>query len=187
MNDLIISEVVEQIPGLRRYAWFLTKEQDKADDLVQTCLERALQRIHQFKPGTNLRAWLFTILRHSHINTIRRDAKWTGSLDATECESLFPAAATQHVRLEMRDFWSAMAQLPEADRSVLSLVGGEGRNYQEAADALDVPIGTVRSRLSRARNRLRSMLAEDAIPQPPANSGPELDRGRAGAGHQHAA
>jgi|HigsolmetaAR202D_1030399.scaffolds.fasta_scaffold59826_1 RNA polymerase sigma-70 factor (ECF subfamily) len=156
-ND-VTAEIEQLIPRLRAYARVMTKDHDRADDLVQTCLERALRSLNQFTVGTNLRAWLFTILRHAHINEVRRQAKWAGSLDSAECEDLFPVGAPQDKIIEFRDLNRAFRRLSKPDRNVLSLVGAEGMSYQDAADALDVPIGTVRSRLSRARTRLRSLM-----------------------------
>ena len=158
MASDVIAEIELLIPRLRAYARVMTKDHDRADDLVQTCLERALRSLNQFTVGTNLRAWLFTILRHAHINEVRRQAKWAGSLDSADCEDLFPVPAHQDGSIEFRDLSRAFRRLSQPDRSVLSLVGAEGMSYQDAADALDVPIGTVRSRLSRARTRLRVLM-----------------------------
>ncbi|MEZ5669164.1 MAG: sigma-70 family RNA polymerase sigma factor [Alphaproteobacteria bacterium] len=158
MSATLTVEIQALMPRLLAYARSMTRGGDNADDLVQTCLERALRNINQFKPGTNLRAWMFTILRNTHINEIRRRARWAGSMDCTECEDLFPVSATQESRVELRDFRRAFAKLSDQDRRVLTLVGAEGMSYQDAAEALSVPIGTVRSRLSRARNRLRELM-----------------------------
>ncbi|MGF1624500.1 MAG: sigma-70 family RNA polymerase sigma factor [Alphaproteobacteria bacterium] len=162
MASDVTGEIELLIPRLRAYARVMTRDHDRADDLVQTCLERALRSINQFTVGTNLRAWLFTILRHAHINEVRRQAKWAGSLDSSECEDLFPVGAPQEKSIEFRDLHRAFSRLSAPDRSVLALVGAEGMSYQDAAETLDVPIGTIRSRLSRARNRLRDLM-EDGI------------------------
>lgn len=161
MSNAITADITLQIPNLRAYARVMTRDSDRADDLVQTCLERALRSVNQFTVGTNLRAWLFTILRNAHINEIRRQAKWTGSVDSSVCEDLFPVAASQDKSLEMRDFKRAYSQLSSQDQEVLSLVGADGLSYQEAAERLAIPVGTVRSRLSRARNRLREIMDSD--------------------------
>lgn len=158
MSNAITADITLQIPNLRAYARVMTRDSDRADDLVQTCLERALRSVNQFTAGTNLRAWLFTILRNAHINEIRRQSKWTGSVDSAVCEDLFPVAASQDKQLEMRDFKRVYSQLSRQDQDVLWLVGADGLSYQEAAARLKIPVGTVRSRLSRARTRLRDLL-----------------------------
>ncbi len=158
MSSELPREMESLIPQLRAFARKLTRDEDRADDLVQHSLERALRRLHQFQPGTNLRAWMFTILRNAHINELRRRSKWVGSMDATACEDLFPSPAGQTAHVEMNDVWRAMSNLSEQDRRILLLVGAEGHDYQEAAGILDVAVGTIRSRLSRARTRLRAAL-----------------------------
>ena len=166
MASDVTADIELLIPRLRAYARVMTKDYDRADDLVQTCLERALRSLNQFTVGTNLRAWLFTILRHAHINEVRRQAKWAGALDSAECEDLFPVGAPQEKSIEFRDLHRAFARLSGPDRNVLALVGAEGMSYQDAAEVLDVPIGTVRSRLSRARNRLRTLMDNGIEGQP---------------------
>lgn len=158
MTDTTHREIEDLIPLLRSSARRMTRNHDNADDLVQTCLERALRCLDQYRPGTNLKAWMFTILRNAHINEIRRQARWTDSIDASECEDLFPVRGEQEVHLEFEDFRRAFGLLAERDQDVLSLVGGNGLSYQEAADELDVAVGTIRSRLSRARTRLTEMM-----------------------------
>lgn len=166
MTSDVTGDIELLIPRLRAYARVVTKDYDLADDLVQTCLERALRCLNQFTVGTNLRAWLFTILRHAHINEIRRQAKWARALDASECENLLPVGASQEKSVEFRELHRAFARLSAPDRNVLALVVAEGMSYQDAAEVLAVPIGTVRSRLSRARNRLRILIDDGIDGQP---------------------
>jgi RNA polymerase sigma-70 factor, ECF subfamily len=154
MAHSIHREIEDLLPRLLTFARYLTKNPADADDLVQASVERALRRIDQFTPGTNLKAWLFTIMRNLHINEIRRLARRGTPADASECEDLFPVAACQEDRLELRDFMRAYATLPDVHKRVIDLVAVDGWSYQEAADMLKVPVGTIRSRLSRARTQL---------------------------------
>src|ERR1700675_1342931 len=119
----IRSRLVAQIPRLRRYARALSRDVTAADDLVQDCLIRAVSKSHLWQEGTDLRAWLFTILHNQHIDDVRRAVR------------------------ERRDLERALAKLPDELRSTLLLVGMEGMKYDQAAAVLDVPIGTIRSRL----------------------------------------
>jgi RNA polymerase sigma-70 factor, ECF subfamily len=147
----------DQIPRLRRYARALTRDATRADDLVQDCLVRALAKQHLWRPGTDLRAWLFTILHNQHVNDVRsalRESVYTGG----EASLPTPAAPNVIASLQLRDLERAMAILPEGQRQVVLLVGLEGMRYEEVARILDVPVGTVRSRLSRGRHMLRKIM-----------------------------
>lgn len=152
------ARIEEQIPRLRRYARALTGDRTLADDLVQDTLERALSRFHLWRHGSDLRAWLFTIMHNIFVNQARSRLRH-------QHEALESNAAVESMRalepdwLELRDIDSALAQLPHEQRTVLLLVGLEQFTYEEAARVLQVPIGTVMSRLSRGRERLRAVLA----------------------------
>jgi len=154
------SLITQQVPRLRRYARALTGDRSAADDLVQDTLERALSRFHLWRRGSDLRAWLFTIMHNIYVNQIR--SRIRRQHEALETE---PAADTMRAPepdwLELRDLEAALARLPEEQRAVVLLVGLEQFTYQEAARVLGVPIGTVMSRLSRARERLRRILGGD--------------------------
>ncbi|HYD31567.1 MAG TPA: RNA polymerase sigma factor [Azospirillaceae bacterium] len=153
----VLAQIEAEIPRLRRFARAMVRDAAQADDLVQECLERALSRLHLWQPGTNLRAWLFTILRNLHINGIRRRQIFL-DIDtdiATEAGQTFGA---QIVRLELRDLRRALARLPTEQREVVLLIGLEGISYNEAAQILDISIGTVKSRLSRGRRALRLLM-----------------------------
>lgn len=153
--------IEEQIPRLRRYARALTGERDAADDLVQGTLERALSRFHLWRHGSDLRAWLFTIMHNLYVNHMR--SRIRERLEPLDPDAHpMPARATQTDLLEVRDLDNALARLPEEQRSVLLLVGLEQLTYEEAARVLGIPIGTVMSRLSRGRERLRALLAGEA-------------------------
>jgi RNA polymerase sigma-70 factor (ECF subfamily) len=150
--------IEEEIPRLRRYARALTRDVTAADDLVQDCLTRALGRIHLWQEGTDLRAWLFTILHNQYVNHVRRSAREGSAVALSETEPTLTSRPNQGKRLELRDLERAIAKLPDEQRSVLLLVGLEGMRYEEVASVLDVPVGTVRSRLSRGRDMLRHLM-----------------------------
>jgi RNA polymerase sigma-70 factor, ECF subfamily len=161
----IRDDIVANVPRLRRYAKVLLRDPVFADDLVQDVLERALSRLHLFKPGTNLRAWLFTIMHNMHVNQAIRAGKGprTGSDDDVAESHQTAVAPAQTAGL--RDMERALATLPEEQRAVVLLVGVEGLTYAETAAALEVPVGTVMSRLARGRQRLRTyMNGEDPAP-----------------------
>ena len=146
-----------QIPAVRRYARALARSPDQADDLVQDCLCRALQKQHLWEPGTNLRSWLFTILHNQHVNGIRSAIRRGTEVpdDGDDIEPLLVGAPRQDDRLLLRDLHRAFGVLSMEQREVVLLVGLEGLRYAEVAAILGVPVGTVRSRLSRAREALR--------------------------------
>jgi RNA polymerase sigma factor (sigma-70 family) len=150
------------IPALRRYAYALLRDHAAADDLVQDTLERALLHWASRRNDGNLRAWLFTILRNLHIGS-HRQARRRGTAVALEDSDLPETAAQQDIVLETQDVLAALDQLPEEQKSLLLLIGVEDFSYDEAARILDLPIGTVMSRLSRARRRLRSIIEGDRV------------------------
>ena len=147
-----------EIPRLRRYARALTRDATRADDLVQSCLLRALAKSHLWQPGTDLRAWLFTILHNQHVNDVRRAVREGINIPVEDVAPVLTVPSTQGATLQLRDLDRAMTRLPEEQRQVLLLVGLEGMRYEEVAAVLDVPVGTVRSRLSRGRDTLRHLL-----------------------------
>jgi RNA polymerase sigma-70 factor (ECF subfamily) len=153
-----------QIPRLRRYARALTGDAVRADDLVQDTLERAWGRRHLWQVGTDLRAWLFTVMHHIFLNQQRgvRPAS-----DFVELDDSLPVAARPDGvdgQLELRDVAGALAQLAPEHREVLLLVALEEMRYDEVAKVLAIPVGTVMSRLSRARERLRVLVQSNAVP-----------------------
>jgi RNA polymerase sigma-70 factor, ECF subfamily len=154
-----------EIPRLRRYARALTRDATRADDLVQSCLLRALAKSHLWQPGTDLRAWLFTILHNQHVNDVRRAVREGINIPVEDMAPLLTVPSTQGAALQLRDLDRAMAKLPEEQRQVLLLVGLEGMRYEEVAAVLDVPVGTVRSRLSRGRDMLRHLLDMKSRPE----------------------
>ena len=151
------TEVVSGLPQLRRYARALTGDAAWADDLVQDTAERALSRIGTFRPGSNLRAWLFTILRNLYIDQFRARREIAVDDESAPWRTL-EAPHSEVDGLVLRDVQHALYQLPLEQREVLLLVCVEELRYQEAASVLGVPIGTVMSRLARAREHMRVML-----------------------------
>jgi len=147
--------LIELIPRLRRYARALVGERASADDLVQDTLERAWSKLHLYRRGTDLRAWLFTVMHNVHMNRVRA-ARPTEPLEDEMPE--LAQRATQGDSLVVRDLERGIAALPLAQREVLLLVALEDLSYNEAARALGIPIGTVMSRLARAREKLRLLL-----------------------------
>lgn len=155
-------DFIQYIPRLRRYARALTGERARADDLVQDTLERALVKFHLWQPGSDLRAWLFTVMHNVYINQLRaQPAGMTSGLDDDALQ--LAVRPTQSDLLEVRDLQTALLRLPEEQREVLLVVGLEQMTYEEAAGVLGIPVGTVMSRLSRARERLRALLAGGAL------------------------
>lgn len=182
MND-ICRRIEAEIPRLRRYARALTRDVSAADDLVQDCLTRALSKVHLWQEGTDLRAWLFTILHNQYVNHVRRAVREGAAVGLSETEPNLTSAPNQTKRLELRDLERAMAKLPDEQRAVLLLVGLEGMRYEEVAAVLDVPVGTVRSRLSRGREMLRQLMGLNPDAPEPAQRVPERGgrfQGRAG-------
>src|SRR6202043_371581 len=162
----IYQSIEAEIPRLRRYARALARDLAAADDLVQDCLARALGKLHLWQEGTDLRAWLFTILHNQYVNRVRRAVREGIAVGLSESEPLLTRAPHQGKRLELRDLERAIAKLPEEQRAVVLLVGLEGMRYEDVAAVLNVPVGTVRSRLSRGRDELRRLMGmEERAPQ----------------------
>jgi RNA polymerase sigma-70 factor, ECF subfamily len=149
------AQIEALIPRLRRYARVMVHDPVAADDLVQDCLARALAKIHLWERGTDLRAWLFTILHNQFVSLGRRAARERDSLELQKFASSPAQSPNQIERLELRDLKRAIAKLSDEQRSAILLVGLEGMGYDQAAAVLNLPAGTVRSRVSRGRETLR--------------------------------
>jgi RNA polymerase sigma-70 factor (ECF subfamily) len=160
-------DLVAAIPRLRRYARVLTGETSRADDLVQDALARAWEKRGLWRAGSDLRAWLFTIMHNVYVNQLaaaRRDAV-NVSLDAEGDGApawQVPTRGNQQERVELLELLAQMGRLPAEQREVLLLAAVEEMAYGEIATVLDIPIGTVMSRLSRAREKLRRMVSESS-------------------------
>ena len=162
MNDF--SGLIEQeIPRLRRYARALTRGVGRADDLVQDTLVRAIARRHLWQLGTDLRAWLFTLMHNESVNLVRRSVREGRAVELGDTWPVPTALSDPVWRLSLRDLDRAFACLPEQQRQVVLLIGLEGIPYREAATILDVPVGTIPSRLSRARGSLRNLVDMPAV------------------------
>jgi len=144
------------LPNLRRYARSLTHDDVDADDLVQECLARALSKLHLWKVGTDLRAWLFSILHNEYVSQIRRAARRRTAVDWSEYGLTLTCAPTQIEHMEIRDLIRGLKSLPEEQRDAVLMISLTS-DYYEAASACKVPLGTIRSRLSRGRKALRAM------------------------------
>jgi len=158
------SLLADQIPRLRRYARILTEDRELADDLVQDCLERALVKQSLWREGSDLRAWLFTLMHNLFVNDVRARARRPVADPIDESEIAGTSSDGAVARSDMRALERALAELGAESREVLLLVALEGLPYGEAARVLGVPVGTVMSRLSRAREQLRKSLEQGGRP-----------------------
>lgn len=161
----LAEEITAFIPRLRRYALALTGSRAQAEDLVQDTLERALGRFHLWRRGSNLRAWLFTIMHNLHANYVRGH-QLEQKVTFEEGTLQLPTKPAQEDRIEIRDLEIALKKLPSEQRAVLLLVALEEMSYSEVSKVLDIPVGTVMSRLARGRQRLRGLMrGETETPQ----------------------
>jgi RNA polymerase sigma-70 factor (ECF subfamily) len=154
--------VLAAVPSLRAFAISLSGNVDRADDLVQETLLRALVNIDSFEPGTNLPAWLFTILRNLFRSEYRKRRREVEDGDGTYAESL-KSQPEQEARVEFREFRAALAKLPSDQREALILVGASGFSYEEAAGICGCAVGTIKSRVNRARTRLAELMSIESL------------------------
>lgn len=168
VNDAALPhpELVAAIPRLRRYARVLTGDATRADDLVQDTLARAWEKRRLWQAGTDLRAWLFTVMHNVHVNQLALLRREAGNVsldaDASGLAWQLPVRGNQVDRVELMEVVAQMGRLTADQREVLLLAAVEEMRYEEIAAVLAVPIGTVMSRLSRAREKLRNLVAEPA-------------------------
>ena len=153
-------EIVEHLPALRAFAISLTRNHSLADDMVQDAIVKAWSNIEKFKVGTNLRAWLFTILRNTYYSNRRSVKHEVADVDGIFASQMSEKPAHDGV-LQMRDFLRAFATLPDEQREALILVGAEGFSYEEAAEMTGAPVGTVKSRVNRGRATLTELMSFD--------------------------
>lgn len=158
-------ELVEHLPSLRAFAISLCGQPHQADDLVQETLLKALANRNKFEAGTNLRAWLFTILRNVYFSLHRKRRREVEDVDGALTASLV-AKPEQYGHVDLKDFQRALLNVPDEQREALLLVGAAGFSYEEAATVANCAIGTVKSRVNRARARLAKDLGmtEDEVP-----------------------
>jgi RNA polymerase sigma-70 factor, ECF subfamily len=152
--------LIAAIPGLRAFGMSLTARPDRADDLVQETLMKAWNHHDSYQQGTNLRAWLFTILRNEFYTHIRKRRREVEDADGVYAGAV-AVSGGQESHLEMAELQSALAQLPDDQREAIVLVGASGFSYQEVAEICGVAVGTVKSRVSRAREKLALLLGGD--------------------------
>jgi RNA polymerase sigma-70 factor (ECF subfamily) len=157
MNQ-VYAEIQDYVPHLRRYALALSHNPVAADDLVQESVARALTKSDLFNAGTNLRAWLFTIMHNVHISGARRQKHIGMPIDPEIAAAVLTMQPGQEAPLVMKAMEKAMGVIPDAQRLAVIMAGIEGMSYEEIADHLKVPIGTVKSRVSRGRDALRKAL-----------------------------
>jgi RNA polymerase sigma-70 factor (ECF subfamily) len=162
--------LVAQIGSLRAFAVSLCGDRERADDLVQETLFKAWNHLDSFKEGTNLKAWLFTILRNTYFSERRKRKREVEDTDGSYAARL-SSRPEQYGHMDMKDFQAALAQLPDDQREALILVGAAGFSYEEAAEISDCAVGTIKSRVNRARTRLGQML-ELGEPEDDATGGP---------------
>jgi RNA polymerase sigma-70 factor (ECF subfamily) len=163
--------LVAQIGSLRAFAVSLCGDRERADDLVQETLFKAWNHLDSFKEGTNLKAWLFTILRNTYFSERRKRKREVEDADGSYAARL-SSRPEQYGHMDMKDFQAALSQLPDDQREALILVGAAGFSYEEAAEISDCAVGTIKSRVNRARTRLADMLElgeqeDDATDGPP--------------------
>lgn len=161
----IRDELIACLPQLRAFARSLAGHRDLADDLVQEAIVRALAAQGSFRPGTNFRAWIFTILRNLFFTERRKSRMVVQSIDTIEQE-LSPVAAAQESKVEFDDFRVALMKLPHDQREALILVGASGMSYEEAAQVSGCAVGTVKSRVSRARRTLAQLTGRNETGEP---------------------
>jgi len=144
-----------EIPCLQRYALKLTRDAQLAEDLVQESLVRGLDKQHLWQEGTNLRAWLCTILHNQYVNQVRRSVRERGIAELSAVSGSLTRPPSQDKGLELRDLNRALEKLPATQRTAVLLIGLDGMRYDKAAEVVGVRVGTIRSRLSRGREKLR--------------------------------
>ena len=158
LDPAIRDQILATVPSLRAFAISLSGNIDRADDLVQETLLRALAHIDSFEPGTNMPAWLFTILRNLFRSEYRKRRREVADPDGAIATRLATAPA-QNGHMDLRDLHEALQLLPNDQREALILIGASGLSYEEAAEICGCAIGTMKSRVNRARNRLAEVLA----------------------------
>ena len=158
ISKALRDDLLASIPNLRAFAVSLAGSSERADDLVQETLMKAWAKFHTFQEGTNLRAWLFTILRNEFYSQVRKRGREVEDAEGTYAARLASQPA-QGGHMDLSDFREALAELPADQREALILVGASGFSYEEAAEICECAVGTIKSRVSRARTRLAELLS----------------------------
>ena len=162
MDESVRKAVLGAVPSLRAFAISLCGNVDRADDLVQETLLRALANIDSFQPGTNMSAWLFTILRNHFRSEYRKRRREVEDGEGRYAETL-TTQPEQYGHVEFREFREALVKLPPDQREALVLVGASGFSYEEAAHICECAVGTIKSRVNRARTRLAELMSIDGV------------------------
>src|SRR5450755_2238714 len=162
LTDSLRDDILASVPSLRAFAISLSGNGDRADDLVQETLLRALANIDSFQPGTNMAAWLFTILRNHCRSEYRKRRREVEDGEGRYAETL-KTQPEQYGHVEFREFREALAKLPSDQREALVLVGASGFSYEEAAHICECAVGTIKSRVNRARTRLAELMSIDGV------------------------
>ncbi|HEY2136843.1 MAG TPA: sigma-70 family RNA polymerase sigma factor [Xanthobacteraceae bacterium] len=161
-NPSVSEAMLAAVPSLRAFAISLSGNVDRADDLVQETLLRAWANLNSFEPGTNMSAWLFTILRNLFRSEYRKRRREVADSDGTYAETL-KTQPEQTSRVEFDEFRTALAKLPSDQREALILVGASGFSYEEAAGICGCAVGTIKSRVNRARTRLAELMSIESV------------------------
>ncbi|WP_276509933.1 sigma-70 family RNA polymerase sigma factor [Hyphomicrobium sulfonivorans] len=169
-NDLIAA-----IPNMRAFAISLCGNRDRADDLVQEALVKAWNHLDSFEEGTNLKAWLFTILRNAYFSELRKTKREIADSEGYHAAKL-SAPPEQQGHLDLLDLNNALTKLPADQREALILVGAEGFSYEDAAAVAGCAVGTVKSRVNRARTRLNELMSQTPAASDKANQSADTDR-----------
>src|SRR6184192_1229278 len=162
LTNSLRDDILAAVPSLRAFAISLSGNADRADDFVQETLLRALANIDSFQPGSNMPAWLFTILRNLFRSEYRKRRREVEDGDGSYAEGL-KSQPEQDGRVEFQEFREALAKLPADQREALILVGASGFSYEEAADICGCAVGTIKSRVNRARGRLAELLSIESM------------------------
>jgi RNA polymerase sigma-70 factor, ECF subfamily len=157
LSNQFRDDLIAAIPGLRAFGISLTSRVDRADDLVQETMMKAWKHHDSFQPGTNIKAWLYTILRNEFYSQLRKRSREVEDADGVYSGRV-AVQAEQHGHLDMADLRMALQQLPEDQREAIILVGASGFSYEQAAEICSVAIGTIKSRVNRARSKLSELL-----------------------------
>jgi RNA polymerase sigma-70 factor, ECF subfamily len=161
-NPSVSEAMLGAVPSLRAFAISLSGNVDRADDLVQETLLRAWANLNSFEPGTNMSAWLFTILRNLFRSEYRKRRREVADSEGTYAETL-KTQPEQTSRVEFEEFRTALAKLPSDQREALILVGASGFSYEEAAGICGCAVGTIKSRVNRARTRLAELMSIESV------------------------
>ena len=174
-------DMLSVLPSLRAFAMSLCGHHDRADDLVQDTVMKAWAKQSNFEPGTNMRAWLFTILRNEFYSQMRKSGREVQDSEGSFTNNV-AIQPEQHGQMDMQDFRTALAKLPDNQREAIVLVGASGLSYEEAAEICECAVGTIKSRVNRARARLQELLSldDDGNYQPDSSSASVVSQAFAG-------